>query len=198
MGARAAVVVVLMVVGASGLAFGHCDTMDGPVVLAAQAALEQGDVRLVLMWVEPEAEAEIRETFAQVQTVRALGEEARELADRHFFETLVRLHRAGEGEPYTGLKPAGTPVPEGVAAADAAIAAGSLMPVQEMLRHALMENLQQRFDAVLAARDFAPGDVEAGRRFVAAYVSFVHYVEGLHAAIEGTAGQGEEAPVHAH
>jgi hypothetical protein len=27
------------------------------------------------------------------------------LADTHFFETVVRLHRLGEGESFTGLKP---------------------------------------------------------------------------------------------
>jgi hypothetical protein len=38
------------------------------------------------------------------------GPASREVADRHFFETVVRLHRAGEGAPYTGLKPAGLDV----------------------------------------------------------------------------------------
>jgi hypothetical protein len=39
--------------------------------------------------------------------VRTLDLEAKALADRYFFETLVRLYRAGEGAAYKGLKPAG-------------------------------------------------------------------------------------------
>jgi hypothetical protein len=34
-------------------------------------------------------------------------------------------------------------------------------------------------------RDFASDDIAAGRRYVRAYVDFVHYVEGLHAALIG-------------
>jgi Family of unknown function (DUF6448) len=85
-------------------ALGHCDGMDGPVVKAAQKALEAGNVNLVLIWVQKADEVEVRKAFDQTITVRKLGPEARALADRYFFETLVRLHRAGEGAPYTGLK----------------------------------------------------------------------------------------------
>ncbi len=87
--------------------FGHCDGMDGPVVQSAQRALAKGDVNLVLVWVQANDEAEIRKVFAKTMAVRKLNAEARELADLYFFETLVRIHRAGEGAPYTGLKPAG-------------------------------------------------------------------------------------------
>ena len=38
----------------------HCDTMDGPVVKDAKAALEKGDVTPVLKWVAKDAEPEIR------------------------------------------------------------------------------------------------------------------------------------------
>ncbi|HOB97871.1 MAG TPA: DUF6448 family protein [Verrucomicrobiota bacterium] len=36
----------------------HCDTMDGPVVLAAKSALGTKDVTPVLKWVKEDAEAE--------------------------------------------------------------------------------------------------------------------------------------------
>ncbi|MGH8640573.1 MAG: DUF6448 family protein, partial [Burkholderiales bacterium] len=88
-------------------AIGHCDTLDGPVVTLARKALETGNVNHVLPWVRPEDEPEIRRAFDHALAVRKLGCEARDLADRHFFETLVRVHRAAEGAPYTGLKPAG-------------------------------------------------------------------------------------------
>ena len=88
----------------------HCDTMDGPVIAAARVALEKGDVLPVLKWIRPEDEQEIRAAFSRTISVRAGGPEARALADTWFFETLVRVHRAGEGAPYAGLAPAGTPV----------------------------------------------------------------------------------------
>ena len=89
-------------------ALAHCDTLDGPVVKDARAALDAKDLTPVLKWVEYEKEGEIREAFQHALAVRALGPEARALADRFFFETLVRVHREGEGAPYTGLKPEGT------------------------------------------------------------------------------------------
>ena len=85
--------------------FAHCDTLDGPVVKTARAALEKGDVTPILKWVKKENEAEIRDLFKKTLSVRSKGKEAQELADMYFLETLVRVHRAGEGEPYTGLKP---------------------------------------------------------------------------------------------
>jgi hypothetical protein len=106
-------------------ALGHCDGMDGPVVKAAQKALETGNVNLVLIWVQEADEPEVRKAFAQTMAVRKLGPEAKELADRYFFETLVRMHRAREGAAYTGLKPAGRDLGPAIPAADRALEDGS-------------------------------------------------------------------------
>jgi hypothetical protein len=110
-------------------ALSHCDTMDGPVVQAAQKALATGNVKLVLIWVQKKDEAKIDEAFQKTLAVRKLGGEARELADMYFFETLVRIHRVGEGAPYTGLKPAGLDMGPAIPAADQAIADGKLQPL---------------------------------------------------------------------
>lgn len=85
----------------------HCDTMDGPVVKAAKRALETGNVNLILPWVPKKSEAELKKAFNKTLRVSKLGKGATELADYWFFETAVRVHREGEGAPYTGLKPAG-------------------------------------------------------------------------------------------
>jgi hypothetical protein len=71
-------------------AFAHCDTLDGPVVKLAATALDTGKVELVLPWVPKASEPEIREAFAHALAVRKLGPEAKQLADTHFFETVVR------------------------------------------------------------------------------------------------------------
>jgi hypothetical protein len=102
-----AVALLAAMLASPSRAIAHCDTLDGPVVSDARAALEARDVTPVLKWVEAGKEPEVREAFRHALAVRVLGPEARTLADRFFFETLVRVHREGEGEPYTGLKPAG-------------------------------------------------------------------------------------------
>lgn len=167
-------------------ALAHCDTMDGPVVKAAQRALETSDVRVALVWVMPAGEAEVRDAFARTLKVRDLGPDARALADRAFFETLVRVHRAGEGEPFTGLKPAGTEADPAVHAADHALETASLAELDRLVRSAVSDGLRERFEAALAARAAAkPGDVDSGRHAVAAYVAFIHYAEAVHAAAAG-------------
>src|SRR5690606_25177255 len=99
----------------------HCDALDGPVVVEARQALTEGGVEPLLKWVDEKDEAQVRSAFQQTRTVRELGTEARELADQYFFETLVRLHRASEGEAFTGLKPVGTPVDAAVRLSDQAL-----------------------------------------------------------------------------
>src|SRR5687768_5192543 len=90
----------LMLCAIPTTASAHCDSLDGPVVKAAQQALASRDVRAVLIWVGAGDEAEIRSAFDQTLAVRELDPRARALADRYFFETVVRVHRAGEGAPY--------------------------------------------------------------------------------------------------
>jgi hypothetical protein len=167
----------------------HCDGLDGPVVKAAQKALAARNVALVLIWVQPKDEPEIRAAFERTLTVRRLSPQAMELADRFFFETLVRVHRTGEGAPYTGLKPAGRDPGPAISAADKAIATGAVEPVVALLAKAMEDGIRQQFREAMAARNFAPNDVEAGRRFVQSYVEFIHYVERLHEAAT-TPGHG--------
>jgi hypothetical protein len=178
--------------GVALLAFGlgHCDGLDGPVVTLARRALEAGNVNLVLPWVREQDEAEIRQAFAHALAVRKLGGEAKALADRHFFETLVRVHRAGEGAPYTGLKPAGRDLGPAIPAADRALQDGSLDKVLEVLGDAIREGLHGHFHRTVERKGFAPDDVKAGREYVEAYVPYIHYVERLWQAASG--------PVHGH
>lgn len=157
----------------------HCDTMNGPVVAAARQALQSGDVTPVLKWIHAENEDQVRSAFARARTVRAQGADARELADTYFFETVVRLHRSGEGEPYTGLK---TEEPEpGIAAADAALEGGNVERVVEASTRQVADGIRRRFARVQTARKLADTSVAAGREYVEAYVDFIHYVESVQA-----------------
>jgi hypothetical protein len=158
---------------------GHCDTLDGPLVTLARKALEERNVKLVLPWVRPEDEPEIGHAFDHAQVVRDLGPEARSLADRHFLETLVRIHRAGEGAPFTGLKPAGLDLGPAVPAADHALKAGSADALVKLLVDAVSAGVRARFHTAAERQHFDANDVAAGRSYVEAYVPYVHYVERL-------------------
>jgi len=168
----------------------HCDTVRGPVIVTAQAALEKGDVIPVLKWVKREHEAEVRAAFQKTLTVRTKGPEAKELADRFFLETLVRLHRAGEGEPYTGIKE--EPVEPIVALADQAVESGVAEGLIEKLTAHLGQGIRQRLQKAVEARKRAEQGVGAGREYVGAYVQYVHYVEGLHNAVLGVSPHAAE------
>jgi hypothetical protein len=161
----------------------HCDTMDGPVVAAAKQALEKGDITTALKWVKQEQESEIRRAFHKTLAVRKQSAEAKELADLYFFETLVRVHRSSEGEPYTGLKPAGTPVEPILIAADQSIESGKVDSLLVKLTDDVIAGIRHRHERVVEARKHADESITAGRAYVAAYVDYVHYVESLHKAL---------------
>lgn len=173
----------------------HCDTLDGPVVKEARVALDKGDVTSVLKWVKPEYEQEIRATFEKTVKARRLNTEAKDLADMYFFETLVRIHRAGEGASYTGLKPAGTELEPGVAAADQSLASGQVDPVIKQVNADISAGIKKRFDRVVELKKHANDSVIAGRAYVAAYVEYVHFVERLATDATSNAAEHEEGPV---
>jgi hypothetical protein len=167
------------------LASAHCDTMDGPVVKAAQKAIKERNVNRILIWVQNQDERELKYAFRQTLLVRRLSKAARELADRYLFETVVRLHRAGEGEPYTGLKPAGTKMAPIIKLLDNAIDTASAAQLLAKLPVASRGDVQERFKQVIALKNFDVNDVEKGREYVKAYVTFIHHVEEMYGDKEG-------------
>ncbi|MBI3565793.1 MAG: hypothetical protein HY079_11395 [Elusimicrobia bacterium] len=195
---RAAALAAAAAVGAAAPAAAHCDGVDGPVVASAREALATGDRSLALMWVRSQDEGEVERAFTEAVAVRALGPAARGLADRSFFETVVRLHRAGEGAPYTGLKPAGRDLGPAIPAADAALASGSVDALWKLLGADAERGLRERFRTAVAKRRRPAGDVAAGREYARAYVDFVHYAEGLRRAAAGAGGGEGEGEEDAH
>lgn len=180
---------------------GHCDTMDGPVVLLGKKALAEKNVNLVLPWVLPQDEDTIRHAFDHAQAVRELGPQARSLADMHFLETLVRVHRAGEGAPYAGIKPAGLDLGPAVPAADRALQTGSVEPLVKLLTEAVSAGVRSRFEAARAQQAYEPNDVAVGRSYVQAYVPYVHYVEKIWEVASGTVAHsqcGADHPAAGH
>jgi len=196
-----ATALAIILVGSSQ-ALAHCDGLDGLVVKAAQKALADSNVNLVLIWVQKDDEAQIKHAFEKTLAVRKLNPAARELADMYFFETLVRIHRAGEGAPYTGLKPAGRDLGPAIPAGDKALETGDIEPVVKLLSEKIEHGGREHFKEAFAKKKFDKNNVEAGREFVRAYVEYIHYVEGIHdaaaSAAHGHFSEVEAAPAPGH
>ncbi|HMN22950.1 MAG: hypothetical protein IT276_00980 [Ignavibacteriaceae bacterium] len=159
--------------------FAHCDSVEGPVVKASQKALETGNINYVLVWVQAKDEKEIKEMFDKVNKVRALSPEAKALADMYFYETVVRIHRMGEGVGYTGLKPVGYEPEEGIEAADIAIEKNNVSDILAHLEESQHSKVKEYFTDLQSKRNYDVNDLQAGREYVESYVHFIHYVEGL-------------------
>lgn len=187
---------------AAGLMFGaqsaqaHCDSVDGPVAKAAQKALDAGNVNLALPFAPAKAEPELKAAFAQSLKVRTLSPQAKALADRAFIEVTVRLHRAGEGAAYTGLKPAGLDYGPAIPAAERAIATGDLAKVKALIDEEIQHGLHARLSHVREAQQASieprtADDVAAARARASAELGFVTYVESLRQAAHGAAGHAD-------
>lgn len=171
----------------------HCDSEKGPVATAAHQALEKGDVKLILPYVQADSEKELTAAFKETQAVRKTGGKTMELADRYFIETAIRLHRAGEGAAYNGVTDETTP--ESILVADKAMASGSLDETYKMLDQLIQKGVQEKYKAVVKAREEAAhlGTVEAHRERVEAELMFEKYIYEL-----STLAAAAEPPAEGH
>lgn len=194
----AALVAVAAFLAMPGEAQAHCDSANGPIVISAYKALETGNVDLALPYVKADAEAEVKAAFEHAMAVRKLGGEAQKLADRYFAETVVRLHRIGEGASYTGIQenPEITP---GLEAAEHAVADGDLTEVYAVLDEAVKHGIEEYWHKVLEARERAEkeGTVEAHRERAEAELIFEKFVFGVEQAAKGLV-HTEEGAVGGH
>ncbi len=165
----------------------HCDSMTGPVVVDAKAAIARGDVAPVLKWVSAAQEAEVREAFRKTLSVRKLGPDAQGLADASFFETLVRLHRETEGAPYTGVK-AGGDEPMFITRLESALTAGTVDDFARLVGEHAASGVKGRFAKALAAKKKAEASPAEGRAYVAAYVDLMHYTKAVVEAVHAEGG----------
>ena len=187
-------VAVIVALARPAPASAHCDSTSGPVVGAAREALDAGDVRPVLAYVKPEAEAELSAAFRQTVEVRQAGGSAQDLADRYFFETAVRLHRQGEGAAYTGLKEI-VDVGPALLAAEQALETGDIDTVNTVIGGAVRAELHEKYQAVVAARERAAheGTVSAARERAEAELAFETYIDQVYQAALGRADHNGEA-----
>jgi len=187
---------VVVFVCSCGIAFAHCDTLEGPVVKDAKTALEKKDVTPVLKWVKKENEPKIRAAFDKATAERTKNPQAKDRVDMEFFETLIRIHREGEGAEYSGIKPAGTKLEPPIVEADAALETGSCDKLVKMVNSHIAEGIKERFERALEKKKHVDESVEKGREYVEAYVEYVHYIESLHNAASAEGGHHGEGKHH--
>jgi hypothetical protein len=163
----------------------HCDSLDGPVVSAARNALAVANVDVILPYVPASGEEEVREAFARVLPLQTIGGEAAAVAQRWFFETVVRIHRAGEYAPYTGLKPAGLDVGPVIPLAENAVESGDVEDVYRLLAADLRDQLLRRLERVRQLAESKDASVDAGREYVQAMLGFEVYSHHVYQAMHG-------------
>jgi hypothetical protein len=185
---------IAMLFFSAGATFAHCDTMDGPLIADARKAISQNNVNYVLKWVSAADEKELKDAFRLSMKVRGLSHEAKVLSEKYFFDVLVRIHRTGEGVPFTGVKPSGTPVDEKILAADKAIETGDLSKLEKMVPEDGIPELKELFQNVMALKDYDINNIPSGREYIEAYVRFFKFAEGE----EHNEHSPGSSPVHVH
>lgn len=154
----------------------YVETLNHPMAKTTQAALEKGDIKPILEWVNKEKEKEIHDLFKRTLRVRNQGKEAQDIADRYFLETFVRLHLVGEGETYTGKTPAGV-VESAVIEADKALETVSVDALVKLITEEATKGIRVRFVKVKEVGKHADHSIEAGREYAEAYAEFTYYAE---------------------
>jgi hypothetical protein len=162
----------------------HCDSLDGPVVTAARQALEREDVAIILPYVNKRGEQSLSDAYDLAVKVRSLGPEAQELADRYFFETAVRIHRAGEGAPFTGLKRAGLDVGPVIPIVEKAIDAGSPERIIEFFIEEVQSEIATRFESMLESRSRSNEGIDEARDYVGKMLGLQVWSHKLYGALK--------------
>ena len=176
----------------------HCDTMDGPVVTAAKRALEEENVNIILPWTPERSEDDIKRAFEKTLSVRKLGKEANQLADLWFFETVVRLHREGEGASYTGLKPAGLDEGPIIPLIEKAVEEDEPTDVIDFLAGKINDEIEERLENVISLKDYDEDDVGAAREYIEAMLELTLYSHHLYEYIKSDIRHGDKTNKHGH
>jgi len=74
--------------------------------------------------------------------------------------------------------------------------AGSVDEFAKKIGQAAEKGVKERFERLMEANRHKDESVEAGRKYVEAYVIFVHYVEGLHNTITAGGAHGHAEVGH--
>ncbi len=171
--------------------FAHCDSYDGPVIKDALKSLENNNPDLVMKWVDAKHEKEIKELFYKTMKYKSGDQEVYDLLEKYFLETLVRVHREGEGEPYTGLKPAGS-TKQIIKLTDIALAEEDFEGFFLKFNEHVEAILKEKYEKVAQLKKVKNQSVQKGREYVAAYVDYTHTIVKMHDILEHTGDAHDE------
>lgn len=171
----------------------HCDSYDGPTIKDAAKALETNNVNLVLKWITSEQEEVIIPLFNKTYSLKTGDKEVYEIVEKHFFETLVRLHRETEGAPFTGLKPAGT-TKKIIQLCDRALESKNVDDFLVKLNTHIGKVIREKYEKVVALDRVKNDSPVKGREYVEAYVDYTHTIEAIH----DIADQSGDNSAHKH
>lgn len=180
---KAALLLGTMLLVFTAPAFAHCDSYDGPVIQDALKALEKEEVSYLLKWINEGQEEQITSLFNKTINLKDEDAEIYSIVEKHFLETLVRLHRETENAPYTGLKPAGSAAPI-IQMADRSIENEEVNTLLTNLDKHIQAVLTKKFEKVKALSKVKDNSVAEGRAYVAAYVDYTHTLEAIEATLE--------------
>lgn len=166
------------------LILAHCDTMDGPLVADIKKSLKSKNIIPVLKWIKKSDEEEIKNMFKKVLCFSQENSELKEILNLYFIETVVRVHRSGEGAPYNGIKPAGFPIDPIIKKGDLSITSGKIDDLAELLSKEIKIKIKNKFEKAWELKSNADLDVEIGRKYTEAYADYIHFIESLHKLIE--------------
>jgi len=160
--------------------FAHCDTLNGPVVNDAKQALEKANADIVLKWVRQQDEEKIKKALNETLEKRKQQPGNKDNIDMTFYEEVVKLHRAGEGVEYSGIKTGQIEVNPAIEKADEALLKGDSSELIKMFPENSRKDIQNGFNNVMEKKKYMNDSVAAGREYVASYVEFMHHIESLY------------------
>lgn len=175
---RVAILLGFLLLMITTATYAHCDSYDGPVIQDAYKALDAEDVSYVFKWISEDQEEEIEILFNKIVKLKDVDVEIYQIVEKHFLETLVRLHRETEGAPFTGLKPAGSVTPV-VQMADRSIENEEMNTLWSHLGRHIEHDIRQKFENVSRWSKVKDHSIEEGRAYVEAYVEYTHTLEAI-------------------
>jgi hypothetical protein len=146
--------------------------------------MEDQEPARVLIWVGHEQEKELLEAYELAIEARQQGGPAAEVAEKYLVENAIRLHRQAEGMPFEGVKASTTLPPRDITIADEALVKGQVDELLALLKGELEEKVRGLFHSAWSQQADRHQSIEAGRRWVDAYVRYLVFVHGIHGAIE--------------
>jgi hypothetical protein len=167
------------------------DITNGSVMDAAKMALDTGNVNYVLIWVPEASENKLKNLFAKTVCERRDRKDVQDIAFDWYFETVNRLHRAGEGTLYTCMNLAGLDERSVVPKVKRVIETGEAEEIIGFIPKTQEHDFRHRFRHVMEKKNYDVNNVVDGRAYVAAFTDFIVYLHHIYTSIPREAGHAE-------